>query len=145
MCEWTLSWLFLICSFSAYLNKMFSSLPASECMSEWTMNCHCVSTGHGGPHGLHHDCAHNSGHFSRHLHPSLHRVSLQKASPPFFPAHLGLSGCHGLPLYVLWWDHLSMGPGETWVTTLSQHSISVFSHSCLCSSVSAFDLYGYRS
>lgn len=72
-----------------------------------------LSEGHGGPCGLPHHGAHHPGHLSHHLHPRLYRVRLQEAPPPLLFAHLGLPGCHGLPLHVLRRDHLSVGPGET--------------------------------
>lgn len=73
----------------------------------------CPFPEHCGPCGLCNHCTHSTGHIPGCICACLHWVCLQEAFTCFLPGHLGLFGCHGLPFYVFWRDHLSVGSGKT--------------------------------
>lgn len=71
-----------------------------------------------GSRGLCDHCAHSAGHLPDSFCSGLHWVDLQEASTYFLPGHMGLFGCHGIPFYVFWRDHLSLGSSKTQIFSI---------------------------
>lgn len=71
-----------------------------------------LSTGSGRPRGIFNNSSHCPGNFLCHIHPCLHWVCVQEAAPCVLNGDLDMSGCHGLPVHVLWRHRVCLGPGK---------------------------------
>lgn len=71
-----------------------------------------LSPGSGRPRGIFNNGSHCPGNFLCHIHPCLHWVCVQEAASCVLDGDLDMSGCHGLPVHVLWRHRVCLGPGK---------------------------------